>query len=110
MKVFPVDVQIDGDTVTYKLNKDITICGVLIPKGFVTDGASVPRMFWGFFPPVLDYFGASILHDYLLSISVDWKEAENAFKKALEADGVGAVRLWIMLNAVRLNGFIKGKR
>jgi len=38
---------------------------VFVPKGFVTDGASVPRLFWWFASPSGDLFEASVVHDYL---------------------------------------------
>ena len=110
MKVFPVDILLVGEGVRYRLKEDMLIHGVFVPKGFITDGASVPRFLWGLFPPVSDYFAAAILHDYLLSLNTDWKEAEAAFKRALRDDRIGAVRSWLMLNAVRLNGVLKGKR
>ena len=50
----------------YKLLCDEIRLGYLIPKGFVTDGSTVPRPFWWLFPPVSSYFDAAVLHDYLL--------------------------------------------
>lgn len=38
---------------------------VTIPKGFLTDGASVPRMFWTFFPSWGKYGQAACVHDFL---------------------------------------------
>jgi hypothetical protein len=38
---------------------------IMVPKGFVTDGASVPRAFWNIIPPFGKYGQAAILHDYL---------------------------------------------
>lgn len=43
-------------------NKKLTF---KIPKGFVTDFASVPRVFWALLPPWGKYGKAAILHDYL---------------------------------------------
>ena len=36
-----------------------------IPAGFESDGASVPRLFWPWFPPSGPYTGAAIVHDWL---------------------------------------------
>ena len=36
-----------------------------VPQGFLTDGASVPRLLWGFIPPWGSYGQACVLHDYL---------------------------------------------
>lgn len=38
---------------------------VIIPQGFLTDGASVPRMFWSFFPSWGKYGQAATVHDFL---------------------------------------------
>ena len=38
---------------------------VEIPNGFITDFASVPRLFWNIFPPIGNYRNAAIVHDYL---------------------------------------------
>lgn len=39
---------------------------IRVPKGFITDGASVPKMFWNLLPPWGEYGQAAVLHDYLL--------------------------------------------
>jgi hypothetical protein len=36
-----------------------------VPRGFLTDGASVPRVFWSILPPWGEYGQAVVLHDYL---------------------------------------------
>ena len=38
---------------------------IKVPKGFVTDFASIPRVFWSIFPPNGNYVKASVIHDYL---------------------------------------------
>jgi len=38
---------------------------ITIPKGFVTDYASVPRYLWWLYPPVGGYDDAAVVHDYL---------------------------------------------
>ena len=40
---------------------------MVVPAGFVTDFASVPRVFWSIIPPWGKYGRAAILHDYLYS-------------------------------------------
>lgn len=41
-----------------------------VPKGFVTDLASVPSVFWSVLRPDGEYAYAAILHDYLLGTAV----------------------------------------
>lgn len=38
---------------------------ITVPRGFVTDLASIPRFFWSAFPRTGKYLSAAILHDYL---------------------------------------------
>lgn len=38
--------------------------GYLIPQGFVTDGASVPRVLWSMIPPLGPIRYAAFLHDF----------------------------------------------
>lgn len=39
--------------------------GVVVPKGFITDGATIPKPLWAFMRPEGYLFEAAILHDYL---------------------------------------------
>ena len=38
---------------------------IVVPKGFVTDGASIPQIFWVFLPTWGSYSRAAVVHDYL---------------------------------------------
>jgi len=42
-------------------------CGLegSVPVGFITDGASTPRVLWALFPPLDKYSMAALVHDYL---------------------------------------------
>jgi hypothetical protein len=54
------------------------------PKGFVTDFASVPRMFWSLLPPDGNYSHAAVLHDYLYwTQSVSRETADEIFRMAM---------------------------
>lgn len=52
---------------------------VTAPRGFVTDLASVPRMFWAVFPPCGQYTPAAVIHDYLY-----WTQPENCNKECAD--------------------------
>ncbi len=58
---------------------------VSVPKGFVTDMASIPRLFWSAVRPDGKYAYAAIIHDYLY-----WQqdrprgEADKIFRSAME--------------------------
>lgn len=37
---------------------------LIVPKGFITDFASIPRVFWNIYPPTGIYMPAALLHDF----------------------------------------------
>lgn len=39
-----------------------------VPAGFISNGASSPRVLWSIISPATRYFEASVLHDYLLYV------------------------------------------
>ena len=54
----------------------------VVPAGFTTDGASVPRLLWAVFSPSGVLWQASVIHDYLYSNAIKTKQyADNAFKQ-----------------------------
>lgn len=91
---------------TFQLLKDFEACGVVVPAGFITDGASVPRVVWTLFNPVGELFEASIIHDYLYANAIESKKyADLKFKEV--ADLYRANNTWAAYLAVRVGG--KGK-
>ena len=58
------------DGVNWLLEDDLTyqssIAGMItVPKGFITDFASTPSLFWTTFPPWGRYGPGSVIHDWL---------------------------------------------
>jgi hypothetical protein len=49
----------------YKLLESYTYKNIIVPKGFITDLASIPRLFHYWISPT-DIIEASIIHDYLI--------------------------------------------
>lgn len=39
-----------------------------VPTGFITDGATIPRVLWWLLPPIGEYSQATTLHDYLCRV------------------------------------------
>ena len=75
-----------------------------VAKGYISDGATIPRAFWGIVGhPMDDYAAAAFLHDMFYSTGIVTKaKADNLF---LEAMGVLGVAWWkrkAMYWAVRL--------
>lgn len=44
---------------------DTIICNIHIPKGFITDGATIPKLFWNILSPFGRFFKSCALHDYI---------------------------------------------
>jgi hypothetical protein len=78
---------------------------VEVPKGFVTDFASIPRVFWSLLRPDGEYTYAAIIHDYLY-----WEQkrsravADQIFKFAMHDFDVSSQVIGIIYAAVRVAG------
>lgn len=92
--------------VKYRLKESITLCNITIPSGFKSDGASVPRVFWGFFPPIGKYLPAAILHDYLLSQKYEWSIALDYFNEALKECSVSYLTRKVMVLSIKIYGYL----
>ena len=87
----------------FQLTRPLVLNGRRVPKGFITDGASVPRIFWPVFPPFGPWLKAAILHDWLYATGkVSRKEADRLFRDG--ACAVAPVRGRLMYIAVRAFG------
>lgn len=77
---------------------------VTVPKGFVTDGASIPQIFWSLIgSPFGKYCNAAIVHDYLYFIVEGTrKRADYVFYEAMTFLEVSFWRRKTMWLAVRL--------
>jgi hypothetical protein len=78
---------------------------VTIPIGFVTDLASIPRVFWSLLSPHARYTYPAIVHDYLY-----WKQpcdrdtADRVLRLAMEDVGVGEATAVTIYEAVHIGG------
>jgi hypothetical protein len=78
---------------------------VQVPIGFVTDFASIPRVFWTVLPPDGTYTYAAIIHDYLYwDQSVSKKDADMIMKFVMEEFKVDAASAATIYRAVDLMG------
>ena len=78
---------------------------ITVPTGFVTDLASIPRIFRLLFPKNGHHRAAAIIHDYLCRLKLDFSRvlADKIFLEAMKLQGVPKLRRWLMYSAVRLN-------
>lgn len=75
----------------FEVVEDYIYWGIRVPKGFKTNGADIPRVFWSFFPPNSpEYLSAVVLHDYMCAkkkiYGYEW--ADKLFYQALIEIGV----------------------
>lgn len=90
---------------TLEYDSDLLGRVVVVPVGFSSDGASVPRFMWAIYPPFGAYLEAAVVHDYFcVSHSVDSVTAAKVFLEAMEACGVSKWRRRKMYFAVRWFG------
>lgn len=85
---------------------------VIVPRGFLTDGATVPRLFWGLIPPWGKYGQAVVLHDYLCEVPGYWnygtweelerKDVDQIFNQAMGNLGVSSLLRKTLYTAVKL--------
>lgn len=99
--------------------KYISSVGVItVPKGFISDGASVPRGLWNIFSPFDgEYFDAALIHDYLYSKmssdtypEIDRQTADAIFKEAMYNLDVNWMKRGTIYLAVRAGGWASYKK
>ena len=116
-----------GEACEWELLADLVYVGsrdkFIVPKGFKTDFASIPRLFQNLIPKNGRHDAAAIVHDYLyrcqpfvtirMSQTVTFSvthdritrlEADGVFRRILKELGVGYFRRSLMYRAVRLGG------
>lgn len=89
---------------------------IIVPSGFITDGASVPQFLWGFLPSWGKYSRAAVVHDYLYErlrtglpheYARERKDADAIFLEAMAVCEVSWPTRHLMWLAVRVFGRIK---
>lgn len=77
---------------------------IKVPKGFVTDGASIPKIFWSIIGGPWGKYGyAAVVHDYLYHIKIyTRKKSDKIFLEAMGVLGVSKWKRITMYWAVRL--------
>ena len=100
---------------SYDIGKKGSGDRITVPRGFMTDYASVPHIFWAFIPPWGKYGKAAIIHDHLYQthsennqnlwqkiFSKERNRAGNIFRESMEVLGVAPWRRFFMYWAVCL--------
>lgn len=108
-----------------------TLYKIVVPAGFITDIASVPRWAWGFILPTGLHTAAAVLHDFLYRtnkparllqhhyyyrfLDEQWKNishypwsrknCDRLFCRVMREAGTGKIRRRVMFLSVRLAGW-----
>ncbi|MGB5861105.1 MAG: DUF1353 domain-containing protein [Pseudomonas aeruginosa] len=106
------DLWVVNEPFSYYVGKKEDNVWVHVPAGYLTDGATVPRLFWWLIPPLGQYGQASVLHDYLrekryvlrndVEVMLSIKETDDIFLEAMTALEVPAWKRYLMYSAVRV--------
>ena len=106
-----------GDNGEWELLTDLIYIGnrdqFLVPKGFKTDFASIPRIVNSIVPKNGRHDGAAIVHDYLYREQprvapamnpITRLDSDRIFRRIMKELGVGIIRRNLIYRAVRLGG------
>ena len=78
-----------------------------VPVGTMSDGASIPQIFWSFIGGPLEgkYRNAAVIHDYYCDYRVrEWEAVDRVFYDAMITSGVDRLKAKVMYAAVRWGG------
>lgn len=96
---------VDGGQIRWTPNSGQKYQKVVVPRGFVTDLASIPRAFWQILRPEGRHAYAAVVHDYLYwTQSRSREEADTIFKFALQDSKVSSETVEALYVAVRTFG------
>jgi uncharacterized protein DUF1353 len=115
----PATVRASGPTL-YRLLKDVVYedhyARYVVPTGYVTDFASVPRCMSWAYPNSGAYNPAAIIHDYLISQvlevdhAIESNHVDEIFRRAMQELGVPWYRRWVMWSGVRWGALFNSRR
>lgn len=78
-----------------------------VPKGFISDGASIPRAFWSVIgsPFSGKYRVAAVLHDYYVNDKTrPYEDVNSMFYESMIQSGVSKTNASILYSAVKISG------
>ena len=90
--------------------EDGEVLSVEVPEGFVTDFASVPRVFWTIIPRDGLVSIPAVIHDFLYRTQVvSRKDADWVMLRVMKEVGVPGWKRWIIHRALRAFGALAWK-
>ncbi len=109
----------------WRVNKTFQCAGVSIPAGYVTDLASVPRIFQGMLPASGSYTLAAVVHDcgctawdtlhrrvgrQMANLCFPRKTTDRLFLNVMADEGVPFLTRWTLWAAVRANSIKRARQ
>jgi hypothetical protein len=86
---------------------DNVLGSMMIPKGFVTDLGSIPKIFQNIISPEGRPLRAYLGHDYLYAMQEFTRaESDACLLRMMKSLNVGLIERWIIYIAVRFGGWI----
>ena len=86
----------------YKVAKPYKYKNIMVPKGYETNGANIPRILWSVWPPnKSDFMHAVVVHDYLCD-KEKYSLADDLFREALQEAGASKLTVWLFYTSVSL--------
>lgn len=91
----------------WKPNPGQNLPEINVPVGFVTDFASIPRIFWSLLPTDGQYTYPAIIHDYLYwDQSISREDADKILRYAMDDFKVNSATIDTIYTGVRVGGWI----
>jgi len=95
------------EPIGWKPNPGQDLPEINVPVGFVTDFASIPRVFWSVLPPDGQYTYPAIIHDYLYwNQSISRDKADKILRYAMEDFKVNSATIETIYAGVRAGGWV----
>jgi hypothetical protein len=125
---FDSELAVEAATATtWRLTRPLIYTGLrgdtwVVPSGYLTDFATVPRFLHWLTLPYGAYTRAAVLHDYLLglvsnyvsghtpTLVVSSRDADGVFRLAMQELGVPFMKRWTMWAAVRVAALTNPRR
>lgn len=84
---------------------------IIVPSGYTTDGASIPKIFWWLLSPFENYFKCCVLHDYLCDLFhlnlLERKTCDLIFLEAMSEIDIKPSTKWALYFFVRSYGTLR---
>lgn len=112
------DAGMVGDSRIFRLNSYFRFFSsrglIVVHKGQLTDGASIPKIFHSIIGPFGSYFHAALVHDSLYKKDNTYlftrKECDDIFEEGMKVSGVPYITRKVIYSAVRLFGWTAFKK